>query len=324
MHGVNLSVVEAARRWLEEGSDVWLITIVKTWGASPRPAGSLCAFDACNNRLAGSLSGGCVEEDLLAFLKDLGDSERPFLKAYGKTPEEQASLQLPCGGTLELLIEYLPASRDRDDSREHMSRLHESLLAFQRIERCVDLASGRRTESVTSEPPCVVLEESRLIHRLGPADQLLIIGCGDVTRYLVELAGTLEFDVTVCEPREAFLGRETESASGRPVEQCLPDDLVFRCYQHPYCAVIALAHDPRVDDLALIAALEGQSFYVGAMGSERTSLARRERLSSLGVPEPALNRLRAPIGLDIGSKTPPEIAISIAADLIRCRKERGY
>ncbi len=326
MHGINLKVIDAAREGLRAGKDLWLITIVSTWGASPRPAGSLCIFDPAANRSVGSLSGGCIEEDLFSELASRAPVPQPFLKRYGGSPEEQERLQLPCGGTLELLVESLQCGGEQQsDLLAHFERLYDSLSQSKRIVRCVDLSTGLVSISEAigdAGKPGVSLEHEQLLHCLGPKNQLLLIGAGEVSGYLLELAKSLDFEITLCDPRENFLQRQRSELEGERVEQCMPDDLVFSRFQHRYCAVLALAHDPRVDDLALLAALEGDCFYVGAMGSERTSAKRRERLLSLGITEGQLARLHAPIGMNIGSKTPPEIAVSIAADLIRARRQR--
>ncbi|MEE3118053.1 MAG: XdhC family protein, partial [Pseudomonadota bacterium] len=145
----------------------------------------------------------------------------------------------------------------------------------------------------------------------------LLIGAGEVARYVAEFASAADFEVTLCEPRDAFA--RGWGHAHLPLDRRLPDDLIAESFSDAWSGVLALAHDPRIDDMGLLAALTGPGFYIGAMGSVRTSAARRDRLASLGLPEDALGRLRAPIGVDIPSKTPAEIAISVVADLIAAR-----
>jgi xanthine dehydrogenase accessory factor len=156
-----------------------------------------------------------------------------------------------------------------------------------------------------------------LLHTLQPDCRLLLIGAGDVARYVFEFATAADFAVTLCEPREAFAAGW--SFAHIPLDRRLPDDLISTQFRDAWSGILALAHDPRIDDMGLLAALDSRAFYIGAMGSRRTSEARRERLASLGLDKAALERLRAPIGVDIPSKTPAEIAISIVADLISAR-----
>ena len=143
--------------------------------------------------------------------------------------------------------------------------------------------------------------------------RLLLLGAGDVAKYVAEMARALEYDVTLCDPRPNYL--DNWEVEGVEKTSCLPDDVVRERFSNPYSGIVALAHDPRVDDMALMEALKTEAFYVGAMGSERTSAARRERLPELGLSQEEIERLHAPIGFQIESKTPAEIAISIMAEV---------
>jgi xanthine dehydrogenase accessory factor len=147
--------------------------------------------------------------------------------------------------------------------------------------------------------------------------RLLLLGAGDVARYVAEMALALEYDVMLCDPRPQYL--DNWDVEGVETTPRLPDDVVREGFSNPYSGIIALAHDPRVDDMALMEALKTKAFYIGAMGSERTSAARRERLPELGLSEDEIDNLRAPIGLQIESKTPAEIAISIMAEVTAVR-----
>lgn len=259
------------------------------------------------------MSGGCLEEHLLGQCVQ-NRPESPQLIDYGVTDTDRGTFQLPCGGRIQLYVEPLFP----DQSLAHVEALLAALDARRPVARRVDMASAH-AELVPGEHhhvPAVVESGGVLEHSLTPACRLLLVGAGEVARYVASFAEAAGFDVTLCEPREAFSVGWTGE---RPLVSALPDDLVVEQFGDRWSGVLALAHDPRVDDMALLAALRSEAFYVGAMGSVQTSRARRERLTSLGLTGPELDRLHAPIGVDIPSKTPAEIAIAIVADLIRAR-----
>lgn len=304
--------------WLREGQRAWLCTIVETWGSSPRPVGSWLAIGE-SGQWSGSVSGGCLEEDLLRRTAEKGP-EQPALIDYGITDEDRDHFQLPCGGRIRLLVE--PFQRGAEEhSRaglDHILALANALEERQPVARSVPL-EGPPTLRLgqSSQASSVRFDGEQLLHSLQPECRLLLIGAGEVARYVAEFATAADFSVTLCEPRETFAAGWP--AHRIPLDRRLPDDLVASQFCDTYSGILALAHDPRIDDMGLLAALQSDAFYIGAMGSRRTSEARRERLASLGLPPESLERLRAPIGVDIPSKTPAEIAISIVADLIAAR-----
>lgn len=306
------SVIQDVADWLEQGERAWLCTIVETWGSSPRPVGSWLAISE-SGRWSGSVSGGCLEEDLLRRTADSGP-EQSVVIDYGITDDDRDQFQLPCGGRIRLLVEPLLSP----EARNHVLELASALAQRQPVTRRVRLdASPELISGASRTRSAVVFDGSQLEHELLPECRLLLIGAGEVARYVADFAAAADFDVTLCEPRDAF-------ASGWgyahiPLERALPDDLIGQRFNDPWSGVLALAHDPRIDDMGLLAALASKAFYVGAMGSRKTSDARRERLASLGLDQSALDRLRAPIGVDIPSKTPAEIAISVVADLVAAR-----
>ncbi len=318
MQAVDQAVLTRVRDTLAAGKPCWLATIVATYGSSPRPVGSLLCVDR-KGEIVGSLSGGCVEDDLIEKLV-AGElvNDRPRLLKYGLAPEDTEKLGLPCGGHLHVVVEPL-AARHADTFAHIVRRLD----ARRCVSRRVQLASGTMTASDCDdfaelelhEPPHgpVILE-----HTYGPRRQLFLIGAGMVSRYLAEMAQALDYEVTVCDPREHML--EQWAVPGVKTVCAMPDDGVLAHADDPRSAIIALTHDPRIDDMGLMAALESQAWYVGAMGSERTSAKRRERLAQLDLTREQIERLHAPVGLSIGSKTPPEIAIAILAELTALSK----
>ncbi|TNE95495.1 MAG: XdhC family protein [Gammaproteobacteria bacterium] len=306
------SIIRDVRNWLGQGQRVWLCTIVDTWGSSPRPVGSWLAVSE-SGQWSGSVSGGCLEEDLLrrAVSEEL---EHPTVVDYGITDEDRDHFQLPCGGSIRLLIEPL----EPEQAYHQMNDLVSALAERRAVVRRVTLEGQTRLLSADSgQGSAVRFDGEILVHRLQPECRLLLIGAGDVARYVAEFASAAEFEVTLCEPRAAFA--DGWGYSHIPVRRQLPDDLIVSDFNDAWSGVLALAHDPRIDDMGLLAALNSSAFYIGAMGSRKTSEVRRERLLSLGLDEHSLDRLRAPIGVDIPSKTPAEIAISIVADLIAAR-----
>jgi xanthine dehydrogenase accessory factor len=277
-----------------------------------------CTLDG---ELVGSISGGCIEEDFLEQLRDGSlkaqfDEEggKPFKVKYGMTEAEQARLRLPCGGQLHVLLEYIEPN---EANHTVFTRLRSDLENHTLVSRIVDLETGAISARDESSDEAVIIEEGVMSHSLSPMYRLLLLGAGDVAKYVAEMALALEYDVTLCDPRPRYL--DNWHVAGVETSSRLPDDIVRERFSNPYSGIIALAHDPRVDDMALMEALKTDAFYVGAMGSERTSAARRERLPELGLSKDEIDILHAPIGFQIDSKTPAEIAIAIMAEVTAVR-----
>ncbi len=319
MQAVDKEVLSQILAWLKSGQRCWLATVVQTWGSSPRPIGSLLG---CNRegQLVGSLSGGCVEDDLLDKLTSGAlAADRPQFFAYGVTTEDQEKFGLPCGGHLYIVVE--PQEPDAS-TIAHFAALNEALDERRCAERRVDLNSGEQSvKDVEQHAPLDWNEDKQVLtHTYGPRFQLFIIGAGMVSKYLAELAQLLDYEVTVCDPREEILA-DFGVANVTTIAD-MPDDAVRAHAKDRATAIVALTHDPRIDDMGLMEALTTDAFYIGAMGSSRTSASRRERLLALDVTSSDLEKLHAPIGLPIGSKTPPEIAIAILAEITAVRKQR--
>ncbi len=310
---------------LQENRPAFLVTVLETWGASPRPAGSVLVFDPLINKVFGSVSGGCVEEDLLECLRSPDSLKTrdtyPRTERYGS---DAAGYDLPCGATIELLIELFVPTHAMSGV-EHVQSLLAKIEQSSDVCRCVHLGASNSC-ALTDFPEGahgeVWRQDDCMYLRCSAADKLLLIGATDVSQYLSPLAKQLGYQVSICEPRRSFLDRQGLLEDFDVVTDCLPDDLVYQSYFDESSAVIALAHDPRVDDLAVYAALQGNAHFVGALGSQRNAQLRRLRLIELGLPESHLAKLKAPVGLAIGSHTPIEIAISIAAQLVEVRSLR--
>ncbi len=310
MKNSDTEVLQAAAGWLENGHTVELVTLVETWGSSPRPIGSLAAVRN-DGRLVGSISGGCVEKQLATQLRR---DQQTCIVQHDISHDQAIRYGLPCGGSLKLVIEHL---EDAIPLRDILQELEDRKL----VSRTVDLESGKISVSPVNESEKLRFDGKTMTKVFGPVQELLVIGAGQLSRYVAELAVALDFRVTVCEPREDFAS--VWSVSGARIDSRFPDEVVRDLANDPALAVLALTHDPNLDDLALLEALESDLFYVGALGSRRSSENRRKRLRFLGLDESRLDRLHGPVGLDIGSRTPAEIAISIMAQIIAARNGKS-
>ena len=308
MQSLDLDVLEHVRDWRKAGRRAWLLTVSQTFGASPRPPGSLAAIRD-DGILVGSVSGGCIEDDLVARRAEY-DGRRPRFAAYGVDADEARRFGLPCGGQVEVLIE----------PEVEVAQVEALLAAIGRgevVARTVDLASGG-----WSLAPADPLDECRRSESMftsihGPRWRMLVIGASEIAHYLAEIAATVDYQVFVCDPREEY--RSAWRAKGARWIEGMPDDAVLAFRPDAHSVILAVSHDPKIDDMALLEALKSDAFYVGAVGSERTSAERRKRLATLDLGAREVARLRGPVGVAIGSRTPPEIAVAILADLIASR-----
>src|SRR5688572_3781667 len=310
MDSVDIEVLRTAEAWRKSGQRVALGTIVRTWGSAPRPVGAMVAIRG-DGQIVGSVSGGCVEDDLVDKVRSraLG-AQKPELVTYGITNAEATRWGLPCGGTLELVMEPLTEASG-------IGELLQRIGTQQLVKRRLDLASG----SAVLEPgrwQDVLEFDGRVLSTVhGPRWRLVLIGAGQLTRYLAEMARMLDYHVVVIDPREEYAGGW--DLPSVPLERGMPDDVVRELNLDGHSALVALTHDPKLDDLALMEALKSAAFYVGAIGSKKNNDARRVRLREFDLSGEEIARLRGPVGLYIGSKTPPEIAVAILAEMTAVR-----
>ncbi|HEY8355864.1 MAG TPA: XdhC family protein [Ramlibacter sp.] len=316
MENLDVMVLRTLRDWRLAGKRALLATVVRTWGSSPRPVGSIMAL-AEDGAVVGSVSGGCIEDDLIdrhtrAFAGATAGraipSGPPAFTKYGVTADEAHRFGLPCGGTLELLLEY-------DPDAASLAALVEALEGGRLVRRTVRLADGVASLADALAPEELRVDAGALVNTFGPEYRMLLIGAGQLTEYLATMALFSGFAVTVCDPREEYRG--AWSVAGAKLVSDMPDDVVAAFRPDRRSCVIALTHDPKLDDLALLEALRTDAFYVGAIGSRRNNEARHQRMvEHFEVSAADLQRLRGPIGVYIGSKTPPEIAVSIMAEVL--------
>jgi len=313
MESIDTAVLRALCDWRAQGARAALATVVHTWGSSPRPVGAMMALRE-DGRSVGSVSGGCIEDDLIhqythAFGAGNMQAQPPTrLVRYGVQADDAHRFGLPCGGTLEILLEFNP---DADTLAALVARLD----AGQLVRREVRRDSGQVTLTCADVPDALHLDAQCLISTLGPGYRMLLIGAGAISDYLCTMALFNGFTVTVCDPR--LHGESFGSIAGVNVVTDMPDDAVTAFAPDARACVIALTHDPKLDDLALLEAIHSPAFYVGAIGSRRNNALRRQRMiEHFGETEDSLKPLRGPIGIYIASKTPAEIAVSVMAEVL--------
>jgi xanthine dehydrogenase accessory factor len=329
MDNVDLNVLKTIVTWRAEGRRVTMGTIVRTWGSAPRPVGAIVAIGedaAGQTSIAGSVSGGCIEDDLVDKVRaSHGQAHgqphgQPFALAkperlkYGISAEEANRFGLPCGGTIELVMEPIG-----DQSR--VEELADAIAQGHRVRRTLDLEAGAVTldgaDAFDRHGESLTLTDRTMATLHGPSWRLLIIGAGQMTQYLAQIAQALDYRVIVCDPREEYSAQWQVAGSELTTE--MPDDAVIAMKPDAHTAVVALTHDPKLDDLALMEALKGDAFYVGAIGSKKNQEKRRARLLEFDVSEDQIARLHGPVGLKNGARTPPEIAVAILAEMTAVR-----
>ena len=314
MENLDITVLRTLQDWRAQGRRALLATVIRTWGSSPRPVGSIMAMRD-DGAVVGSVSGGCIEDDLINRYTaaynavdaaiPMGAPERV---RYGVTADEAHRFGLPCGGTLELLLEFDPNAAD-------LQALTATLDDGRLVQRQVTLESGAVQLTPCDVPSVLRVSDEALVNTFGPSYRMLIIGAGQLSEYLATMALFSGFSVTVCDPREEYRG--AWNVPGAKVVSTMPDDEVVAFKPDSRSCVVALTHDPKLDDLALLEALGTAAFYVGAIGSRRNDESRRERMiTHFDQTTETLARLRGPVGIYIGSKTPPEIAVSVMAEVL--------
>ena len=338
MNSMDVEVIRTAMDWMNRGQRVVLGTVARTWGSSPRPPGSLMIIRD-DGQVAGSLSGGCIEDDLIDRVKRGELAPRlPQATTYGVTAEEAQRFGLPCGGTVQIVLEPLGA---QSQLRELLAAIEQHQVVRRRLEMGTGLVSLRPCD----DGDALRFDGQTLETVHGPRLRLVIVGGGQLSRYLASLAVMLDYRVTVCDPREEYhegwggsfgplaagtppppegegrpWGGPAPALEGVTLSRLMPDDLVIAMNLDAHSALVAVTHDPKLDDLALMEALKTPAFYVGALGSRRNNEARRQRLREFDVSEAEVRSLRGPVGLNLGGRTPPEIALSVLAEMTAVRR----
>ena len=307
MNSTDLSVLNAAVDWLNAGHQVAIATVVQTWGSAPRPIGSWLAIRG-DGQVMGSVSGGCVEDDLIRRVQsEILTRNTPEMVVYGVSQQEAARFGLPCGGTLRLLVEPKP-------ELAILEMILSSITNHQIISRTVSLSNGKSTLESGSRNAAFICDDQLMKTTYGPRWRMVIIGAGQLSLYTADFALASDFEVIVIDPREEY----AEGINREHIQfiKGMPDDVLLEIGVDSHTAVLALTHDPKLDDMALMEALKSPAFYVGALGSRVNTQKRKSRLLDFDVTQEQVDRLHGPVGLFIGALTPPEIAISILAEVI--------
>jgi xanthine dehydrogenase accessory factor len=319
MESLDHSVLRDALDWHGTGHRVSLVTVVQTWGSAPRPPGALLAIRD-DGVVSGSVSGGCVEDDLIArtqtALRDPASASaqnKPTVIAYGVTQAEAARFGLPCGGSLRLVQETLLDAT-------WVADLLVRIAQHQLVARTLDMTSGAVHLQDATRGQALQFDGATLSTVFGPKWRLLLIGAGQISRAVVQMAGLLDFEVLCCDPRAEYAANLAADLPAVRLIAGMPDDVVRELPTDAHTAIVALTHDPKLDDMALLEALKSAAFYVGALGSRLNQQKRKQRFAEhFGLSAEELGRLHGPVGLALGARTPGEIALAILAEIIQVK-----
>jgi xanthine dehydrogenase accessory factor len=312
MNSLDWDVLTKARDWLIDGHKVYLFTVIQTWGSSPRVPGSTMAMRN-DGHLVGSVSGGCIEDDLVDKVKNDMLPDGLCTLIYGISQDESITFGIPCGGKLQIVGELLT-------SPELLDPIIESIEQGKLIQRSVHTETLETKLSLSAPGNIPKLEHGWFHTFYGPQWRLLIIGANQLGAALANIALSLEFKVLICDPREEM--RAEWKVPGTEWVPGMPDDVVLKVNPDAHTSIVAVTHDPKLDDMALLEALKCDAFYVGALGSTRNQAKRRDRMRMFDLTESDISKLHGPVGIPIGSRTPTEIAVSILAEIIKVRSEQ--
>jgi xanthine dehydrogenase accessory factor len=331
-------ILAKALDWQAEGRLVALATVIQTWGSAPQPVGSQLVIDADGNFL-GSVSGGCVEAEVITEAIDVIATGAPKALEFGVEDDTAWSVGLACGGAIRIFVEPLAAGPGPSPDSA-LPRLMRDVAARQRVALITHLGTGARSlahaagdlghelapvlDDAFRRDRSVALERSDgeiFINVFNPTVRLIIVGAVHVAQPLVPMARALGYDVTIVDPRTAFATGERFGEV--EISREWPDEALPKIGLDGRTALIALTHDPKIDDPALIGALSSDAFYIGALGSKKTHAKRVERLLRAGITARDIERIHAPIGLDIGAQGAAEIAVSIIAEITAVQRGKA-
>ncbi|MCX8997962.1 XdhC family protein [Rhizobiaceae bacterium BDR2-2] len=322
--------LSVAARWAAQGRRLALATVIETWGSAPRPAGSHMVVDADGN-FEGSVSGGCVEGEVIAQAVDAITGDRALMLEFGVEDETAWRAGLACGGRIRVRLERpafdlsaLEAARRDRRAVVVATALEDGQARLLPLAEAAAMVSPETAEALCRFGKAVLAEtadgRALFLNPYLPAPEIVVIGAVQIAQSLAALAGVAGYDLRIVDPRSGFAA--PERFPGIALETGWPEE-VFAARPAGACdALVALSHDPRIDDDALVAALGAGCFYVGALGSRKTHAKRLERLKAAGLDEAVLSRIAAPVGLDIGAVTPAEIALAILAEIV-CARRKG-
>jgi xanthine dehydrogenase accessory factor len=312
MKSADWEVLTRATEWLNDGHTAHLFTVIQTWGSAPRLPGAVLVVRD-DGHLIGSVSGGCIEDDLADKARQQLLPEQPSIMEYGISQTEAQRFRIPCGGRLQIFVEPLADATQ-------LAPILNSIEQRKLLKRSVNVATGQ-IKLANALPEGLPRMEGDWFHTyFGPQWRLLIIGANQLGSVLASMAQVLDFDVLICDPREEM--QAEWHVEGVKWVYGMPDDVVLEIEPDAHTAIVAVTHDPKLDDMALLEALKSNAFYVGALGAVKNQEKRRARLRSFDLTELEIAKLNGPVGLNIGSRTPAEIAIAILAELIQVRSQQ--
>ena len=315
-------IPEIALKWLQDGGAA-LATVTRTWGSAPRPAGSQLAVSS-DSKIAGSVSGGCVEGAVVAEALDAQIDGMPRIVEFGVSDDDAFSVGLACGGQIEILVE--PAGIGKGLSEDMLARLVEARAGKEAValmtnvrtweRRLTDGTGGAEVDDAASE--MMRLDRSGFagdwficVH--NPPLRMIIVGGVHIAQPLVQMAQIAGYECVIVDPREAFASEAR--FPGMRIIHDWPDEAIESESPDARTAIVTLTHDPKIDDPAIRSALNSNAFYLGCLGSKRTHAKRIDRLSEAGIGDAELARINAPVGLDIGARSPAEVAVAVMAEI---------
>jgi len=335
------SIPEVALEWHRAGRGAALATVVETWGSAPRPVGSQLAVSGAGE-IMGSVSGGCVEGAVVVEAVEALEDGLPRLLTFGVSDDEAFAVGLACGGTIRVLVEPL-GDRGAALPESLLSDLVAARAQRQAAAYLVNLESWERqvlfapdAQGAAAAPAGIDADALTTRFRAdrsgtepdsgwfvaihNPPLRIVVVGAVHIAQPLIAMARLAGFAPFLVDPRAAF-GAE-HRFPGETISHDWPDAALAAHGLDARTAVATLTHDPKIDDPAIIAALRAPVFYLGCLGSTRTHAKRLERLRGEGFSEGDFKRIHAPVGLDIGAKSPAEIAVAIMAEIISVLRAR--
>lgn len=305
IHRNEVDLLARGLEWQAAGERVALATVAHTWGSSPRQPGAVMVLSE-SGRFEGSVSGGCIEEELIARIRDAFPGDVETIEYASDTHRS-----LPCGGRLLLVLEPLDRAGD-------VAGLIEALRSGRRVVRAPGLGGAPATWRVAHSEDATAYDGERLEVVYEPAWRLVVVGAGELATWVCRFAEALEYAIEVCDPREEY--REAWPLASHAVAPAHPDDHIAAADCNAQTAIVALTHDPKIDDLAMMEALATPAFYIGALGSARTAARRAARLiEHFDLPAADVSRIRGPIGLDLNTRKPQEIALAVMVEITAAR-----
>jgi len=340
-------ILEQVLTWSADGEPVALATVIQTWGSAPRPVGSQMGINA-SAEFVGSVSGGCVEGAVIEEALEMLETGKMRRLEYGVTNDQAWELGLPCGGTIEIMLQCV--SKDaglksgvraadieeilgvKESHRPRLLATNIETFETSLFERSGPHAQTDQTSTLTADAVNAVFHsqtsqtieaahESWFLRLYTPPLRLIIVGAVHIAEHLSTIAQAAGYAVTIVDPRPAFAS--ADRFGDATILVAWPDEVMAELSFDARTALVALTHDPKLDDAALMSALAGPCFYVGALGSRKNQAKRLERLKQNGLKDEDLARIHGPVGLPIGAQSPAEIAIAIAAEMTAALRAAG-